>query len=141
MDFLDSILNDPKSREEGEQGANGPAELLVETTGTISEPVVGGTIISALPLSANPWAPSGMSSRAAAYGIAVDDPPVESGIVHAILAASPNRENSVYPLEASAVTLLTPAVFFPHNDNDDDDYNSGSFFAHLLGEWELLEQK
>lgn len=134
MDFLDSILNDPKSREEGEQGANGPAELLVETTGTISEPVVGGTIISALPLSANPWAPSGMSSRAAAYGIAVDDPPVESGIVHAILAASPNRENSVYPLEASAVTLLTPAVFFPHNDNDDDDYNSGSFFAHLLGE-------
>ena len=129
MDFLDSILDDPNR--ELEEDSN-PAELTIDTSGIINE-----SNISALPISANPWASSGVSSRAAAYGIAVDAPPTGSEIVQAFFAASPNRENSDDdPLEAMAVTLLTPASFFTSvgGDNDDDDYNSGSFFANLLGE-------
>ena len=132
IDFLDSILHDPNSYEDAEFGANSPRELLVENSVMMDESVVRGTVITALPLSVNPWAASGANSRVAVY--AADDSPVENGIVHAILAASPTHENTDDPLEALAVTLLTPSAFFSDNEHNDEEYNSGSFFANLLGE-------
>ena len=132
MDFLDSILHDPNSCEDDEIGANSPRELLVENSVMMVEPLIRGTVITALPLSVNPWAASGVSSRVAVY--AVDDSPIDNGIVQAIFAASPTHENAEDPLEALAVTLLTPSAFFTDNEHVDEEYNSGSFFANLLAE-------
>jgi hypothetical protein len=128
--------------------------ILDESEREVATPI-DAAIASAPPLTADPWAP-GRKSRAAAYGIFVQDSNTElggggvqdsdgHGIVQAILAASPHSPLSDAP---QTVRLLTPAalasgksVFDDDDDDEDDDdedsrsdYNSGDFYAKLLGE-------
>ena len=122
MSFLDNLL-DESGRDESESAASNAA--------------------AAPPLLADPWA-LGRQSRAAAYGISVEEKagdPNRQGIVQAILAASPEQRSDastlVEPLVAPAALASNGVSVF---DDDDDnasppqDYNSGDFYARLLGE-------
>ena len=119
--------------------------LLDESIG--NESVAADVVVAAAPLLEDPWA-LGRQSRAAAYGISVDSHAgegnqEESGIVEASLAAVSHVDGQA---QASTVVipLLTPAALGNSSvsvfDDDDEiapppqDYDSGDFYAKLLGE-------
>ena len=107
MDFLDSILNDGVSTEQGTGQSQDPGMLLAEA--------------SDVPLLSNPWATEG-KSRAAAYGISfddVDDRSSEASPVSNVNAAIPTLEGSVI----SNIPLLTPASlkFWGQEEGDEEE--------------------
>ena len=107
MDFLDSILNDGVSTEQGTGQSQDPGMLLAEA--------------SDVPLLSNPWASEG-KSRAAAYGISfddVDDRSSEASPVSNVNATIPTVEGSVI----SNIPLLTPASlkFWGQEEGDEEE--------------------
>jgi hypothetical protein len=106
MDFLDSILDDVGSSDE-------------HRVTTVSPSIIAAP--AEVPLTSNPWASAKRSSRAAAYGINVDES--EGG-----------DESSSGPFP-----LLTPAAILMagHREEDgDEDDRAFSFYARLTDDEE-----
>lgn len=131
MGFLDNLLEE-SGRDENEDDNESLASSHVK------DPLLLGSM----------WS-SGRQSRAAAYGISVEGNSGESrgeeqAIVQAILTGSPHSYSSPAHASTVVVPLLTPAALGNSMvsvfDDDDDrapppqDYNSGDFYARLLGE-------
>jgi hypothetical protein len=119
MSFLDNLLDESANR-------------------NISDPSGAAAPFS---ISSDPWG-GPQSSRAAAYGISVaddegdDDDDDDDGIVQAILA-TPRSGSEPIPLltpQALAGAALNHAVNVDEGDKSKHDYDSGDFYARLLGE-------
>ena len=136
MDFLDNILDETQHSAEVQERDD--SDHQSETSGEALSPT------PVLAITTDPWAlPNtdvNQSSRAAAYGIAVEEDDgiggASSSIVQAFLASPDRRSDGLdaVPLWTPEAVMQVGSAFGQEDESDEDDvYHSGSSFFSNIG--------